>query len=117
MTGGAGNDRLNGGAGTDSFLFDTTLDGSNVDTGIDFEAGVDRFLLEDEVFTGLSSGALPVGAFHVGPAAADADDRIIYDSGTGALPFDPDGNGAGGAVQFATLSPAPALSAGDFIVI
>lgn len=34
-----------------------------------------------------------------GAAAQDADDRIIYNSATGAVPFDVDGRGATAAVQ------------------
>ena len=48
---------------------------------------------------------------------ADADDRIIYDSATGALYFDADGNGAGLAVQFANLHEGLPLNATDFQVI
>jgi serralysin len=74
-------------------------------------------LLDDAVFTGLSLGALDAGAFRTGTAAADADDRIIYNSTTGALLFDADGVGGVAAVQFATLTGAPALTAADFVVI
>jgi Ca2+-binding RTX toxin-like protein len=60
---------------------------------------------------------LPVSAFFEGSSAADASDRIVYDSATGALYFDSDGNGSDPAVRIATLSPGLTLSAGDFIII
>lgn len=62
-------------------------------------------------------GPLAQEAFHVGSAAADASDRIIYDSATGALYYDPDGTGAAAQVRIANLSPGLSLSAGTFIVI
>jgi serralysin len=75
-------------------------------------------VLDHNVFTALASGGLPAGAFVVGTAAADADDRILYDTATGALFYDSDGTGAAAAIQFATLSSKPlTLAAGDFLVI
>ncbi|HYD14462.1 MAG TPA: hypothetical protein VEC11_16570, partial [Allosphingosinicella sp.] len=62
-------------------------------------------------------GALDANAFVTGAAAADASDRIIYNSLTGQLFYDADGNGAGAAVLFAIASGAPTLGAGDFVVI
>jgi Ca2+-binding RTX toxin-like protein len=47
---------------------------------------------------------LAAGAFKAGAAATDADDRIIYNAGTGALLYDGDGMGGTAAVQFATLT-------------
>ena len=117
LDGKGGNDVLVGQGGADTFAFTTALGGGNVDTIGDFLSGTDVIALDDAVFAGLSAGDLPAGAFVVGTAAGDADDRIIYDQTTGALYYDADGNGAGAAVQFASLSGAPALSASDFHVI
>jgi Ca2+-binding RTX toxin-like protein len=121
LNGGGGADYLVGIGGADSYAFTTALGGGNVDTIIDYSGvgtdGDDRILLDDAVFTGMTLGALDPGAFVVGTAALDADDRIIYDTSTGALYFDADGSGAGAKVQFAILDGAPALTAGDFFVI
>jgi Ca2+-binding RTX toxin-like protein len=49
--------------------------------------------------------------------AVDADDRIIYDTATGALSFHADGSGATAAIQFATLTNFAAISSADFLVV
>jgi Ca2+-binding RTX toxin-like protein len=116
LAGGRGNDGLVGGAGADMFLFDAAL-GDNIDTLFDFVSGTDKILLDDAVFEGLGLGALAAGAFVVGTAAADGDDRIIYNQAAGTLLFDADGSGAIAAVQFATLQGAPVLTASDFTLI
>jgi len=53
----------------------------------------------------------------IGSAAADADDRIVYNQATGQIFFDADGNGAGAQVLFATVNAGTVLSASDFVVI
>jgi serralysin len=117
LAGRLGNDILVGAGGADTFLFDTAAFAANVDTIVDFASGTDRIALDDAAFAGLALGALAAGAFAIGTAAGDADDRILYDGATGALLFDADGSGDGAAVQFATLEGAPSLTAGDFAVI
>jgi len=117
LDGGFGIDTLTGGGGADLFAFTTTPGTGNVDSITDFAAGVDRIGLDDAVFAGLAPGALAAGAFVVGTAALDADDRIVYDPATGALLFDSDGAGGAEAVMFATVQAGLALSAGDFAVI
>lgn len=112
-----GADILQGGAGLDTYAFTTALGAGNVDQIIGFSAGFEKIQLDDAVFTGLTPGALAAGAFTIGAAAGDADDRIIYDTTSGALYFDADGSGAGVQVQFANLHEGLALSAGDFTVI
>ncbi|HEX8216696.1 MAG TPA: M10 family metallopeptidase C-terminal domain-containing protein, partial [Allosphingosinicella sp.] len=114
LIGGGGNDVLRGGAGADEYRFVSNLNSGNVDSILDFSAADDTIVLDDAVFAGLGLGGLAAGAFATGPAAADADDRIVYNSTTGALLFDADGNGAGAAIQFATLNAGLALTASDF---
>lgn len=50
--------------------------------------------------------------------ATSASQRFIYNTSTGALFFDADGNQTGfGAVQIATLSNKPLIDGGDISVI
>ena len=65
----------------DLFFFNTALNAAtNVDTVTDFSVANDTFRLENAIFAGLAAGALNADAFHIGAAAADAEDRIIYSS-------------------------------------
>jgi Ca2+-binding RTX toxin-like protein len=118
LNGGGGADSLQGQGGADTFAFTTALGGGNVDAILDFAAGSDRIALDDAVFTQIGGlGALNANAFVTGTAAADANDRIIYNSATGQLFYDADGIGGTAAVLFATLQGNPVLAASDFVVI
>ncbi len=112
LNGGAGGDYLQGFGGADIFQFTAALGAGNVDTIADFVSGTDKIALDDAIF-----GAFSANAFVAGTAAQDADDRIVYDSATGQLFFDADGNGAGAHVLFATLQPGTVLAASDFMMI
>ncbi len=116
LDGGLGADTLQGGTGADNYVFSTTLSGGNVDAIVGFSAVDDTIVLSNAIFAGLSLGTLTASAFVIGAAAADASDRIIYNSTTGALLYDVDGNGGIAAVQFATLATGLALTNSDFIV-
>jgi Ca2+-binding RTX toxin-like protein len=118
LYGGLGNDVLTGGAGKDYFVFDTALNAkNNVDKITDFSVVDDTIWLDHDIFTALSTGKLSAANFVVGKAAADANDHIIYNSTTGALYYDADGNGSGAAVKFAELSIGLALTHNDFVII
>jgi Ca2+-binding RTX toxin-like protein len=118
LNGGAGADTLYGLGGADNFAFTTALGGGNVDYIADFNTVADTVQLDDAIFAGIgTAGAFNPNAFFAGAAAHDADDRIIYNSATGQLFYDADGNGGGAAVQFATLAGNPVLTASDFQVI
>jgi serralysin len=115
LDGGAGADSLNGGAGADTFVFSTLLGGGNVDVITGFNVADDTIELAISVFGTIAAGPLAANVFVIGAAAADADDRIIYDPATGALWYDADGDGGGAAVQFATLATGLALTSADFV--
>jgi Ca2+-binding RTX toxin-like protein len=117
LHGGAGNDTLIGGGGFDGFVFDTAPNsGFNRDTVEDFDPVEDQIFLDDAVFSKLGAGGVTASSFLIGPAAADADDRIVYDQATGALFYDRDGDGGAAAVQFAMLDPGLALTSLEFTV-
>jgi Ca2+-binding RTX toxin-like protein len=112
LTGGFGNDTLTGGDGADQFVFNTALDDvNNVDLITDFTSGDgDKIVLDDAIFTGLSSGMLE----------ADFWAKVQYDSGTGVLSYDADGADPGAAVAFAQLgdlSHPGSVAFGDFVIV
>lgn len=120
IAGNGGNDSLFGGAGLDTFVFNTALNATtNVDIIGDFVAADDTIQIDRSFFSNaLALGALSADAFNTGAAASDTSDRFIYNTATGALSFDADGNGnAFDLVRFATLTGAPTLNAADFIIV
>ena len=121
LTGLGGRDVLTGNAGEDRLVFSSALNAiSNVDTIADLNPAADRIWLDEDVFTALAAGALPADAFRSAPgasAASDAEDRIVYNSTTGNLYYDADGVGGASAILFATLTGAPAIAAGDFLIV
>jgi serralysin len=119
ITGGLGADTLTGGSGSDTFIFNSTLGATNIDRIQDFSVVDDMIHLENTgIFSALTStGVLASGAFNTGTRATEADDRIIYDSASGKLFYDSDGNGSAAAVQFATLTSGLTLTNADFWVI
>lgn len=118
-----GKDTLVGGLGNDTFVFDTALGATNIDIVRDFHnvtADNDTIRLENGIFTKLlATGALLAANFKANATgtATDANDHIVYNTVTGAVIYDSNGNAAGGAVQFATLTDHPALTAADFFVV
>lgn len=111
----AGMDTLEGGSGSDKFYFDSALNAAtNVDTILDYSPVADSIFLSRSIFTGIAVGTLSTTAFHTGTAAADAADRIVYNSATGQIFYDSDGIGAAAAVLFAVVTPGTALVAADF---
>jgi len=117
LRGGTGRDSLWGGTGADTFWFEFT---SSRDFVFDFSGGGDegdRLQLSLGSFSGIGTAGsmMNAGSFLQGPnpVAVAADDHVLYNSLTGALYYDADGNGSGNMLHFATLAGAPTLFATD----
>lgn len=117
LIGGLGADTLVGGAGGDTFVFNAALGPGNIDVVSDFDVAVDRIYLESAIFSALTEGPLSYWAFRAEPTAFGLQDHILYDPATGALLYDADGAGGGGAVQFARLAPLLNLTYEHIVVI
>ena len=124
LSGMAGNDTLIGGTGQDTFLFAANATGvANADVVADFVSATDKLTFDNFVFTGMG----PTGNFAAEDArfasgagltsGQDASDRLIYNTTTGQLFYDADGNGAGAAQLVATLQGRPAVTATDIAVV
>ncbi len=122
LNGGTQNDTLTGGAGNDAFIFNVALT-ANIDLITDFAPVNDTIKLENSIFKALITvGTLAADQFISGAnvlAAVDSNDFLIYNTTSGKLFYDADGNGAGAAVQIALigLSTHAALTNADFVVI
>lgn len=118
LVGGLGNDILSGGAGADKFVFNSALSAANVDRIADFVTADDTIFLENSIFTKLTAtGTLADANFCIGAQAQDANDFVIYNSATGVLFYDANGNGSGGQVQFAQLASGLGLTHNDFLIV
>ena len=133
LNGGGGNDTLTGGAGTDQFLFASgavfTTTSLGVDTITDFLKGTDKLVLSKTSFNALVSaigGNLQAAEFAQITATATnelsiagvSNAKIVYNSGTGNLFYNPDGNVAGltNGGLFAGITGNPILAASDLLI-
>jgi Ca2+-binding RTX toxin-like protein len=73
----------------------------------------DRLYMKGTVFGGMAAGVLAAEAFVAGTAAGDADDRFIFDQGSGQLWFDADGSGAEAQQLITTFEQNAVVTAGD----
>src|SRR6266850_1856903 len=121
LEGGAGNDSLSGGGGQDDLVF-REFGAANADTVGGFDTNWDRIQLDAAAFAAIgAAGRFAAGDVRFYAAAGatgghDADDRIIYNTSTGQLFYDADGNGPGAAQLIATFQGAPTLVASDLNV-
>ncbi|WP_338665133.1 Calx-beta domain-containing protein [Pararoseomonas sp. SCSIO 73927] len=95
LIGGTGRNTLTGEEGADRFRFNAPADGGATrNTITDFEAGVDRIELSRSVFTAFTvDGEIAAEQFGIGRVAATAEQRVVYDPGTGRIVYDADGAG------------------------
>ncbi len=116
LNGGAGNDTLTGGTESDYFTFNTPTEG--IDRITDFSVIDDTIVVSATGFSGglVAGAAIIPNQLVIGSGATTLNHRFIYNSSTGALFFDADGNGALASTQIATLNPNLALTHQDIYV-
>ena len=99
LDGKGGSDLMNALGGNDTFVFSTALGTGNIDQINGYNPADDQIELHQAVFTQVvqAPGTMLSGYFKANATgtATDANDRIIYNTTTGALSYDEDGNGAG----------------------
>jgi Ca2+-binding RTX toxin-like protein len=122
LQGGGWSDTMTGGAGADSYVFEAAGT-ATVDRVTDFATGTDELVFDNLYFTALgteSAWAAGDTRFYAAAGAVaghDTDDRLIYNTSTGSLYYDPDGSGASAAQIVATFQGNPAIAASDVTVI
>jgi Ca2+-binding RTX toxin-like protein len=81
-------------------------------------SGTDKITIADTALKGklLANVDLTDAQFTIGASATSNSQRFIYDSGTGALFFDSDGNGLMPQIQIANLGRGTALSKSDILI-
>jgi Ca2+-binding RTX toxin-like protein len=107
-----------------SYTIDQSTDAAvnaatNTDRITDFTVNIDKIVLrsgEDLFGAAGPPGVLGAARFHIGPAAADASDRVIYNPNTGLLYYDHDGRGGDPQVPFAELTKHLLLDHADFVI-
>jgi Ca2+-binding RTX toxin-like protein len=121
LAGAGGVDTLWGGAGPDTFIFRENGT-ANADVIGDWTSGSDEVALDNAAMGALGAE----GAFVAGDArfwssstgvAHDANDRVIYNTNSGQLYYDADGNGSGAAQLIASFTGSPTVVATDISVI
>jgi Ca2+-binding RTX toxin-like protein len=121
LKGGLGKDVFYGGLGADSFVFDTALSTSNTDTIKDFQRGIDKLVLDDDIFKVFTrKTAVSAGNFILGTKALQSDDYLIYNTQNDMLYYDADGSGSRyGMIEVAKIELSGSLSPTytDFLVI
>ncbi len=107
LSGGTGIDRITGGAGADFFVFRSADEaglGAAADQITDFSHGVDQLVIT----------AFAYGSAFIGAAAFSGARQVRYDSGSGVISGDNDGNGV--ADWQIVLLNKPVLTAIDLIL-
>ncbi len=110
IIGGSGADTLLGGNGVDQFRYEGGEAG--FDRILDFVSGTDKIALRSAFFTPTGTVDFVSGGSVV---ATSANSTILYDTNTGIVWYDDDGNGAGAAVAIAQINPGQTFAAGDFL--
>ncbi len=119
LTGGDGIDNLSGGSGADRFHYDALSELGDIIS--DFQTGVDTFVIKGSGFA-MATGSLSAADFATtgttytgtGSLFGDSDEGFVYNTVSGELGYDSNGDTAGGYTTVATLSNKTSLTEADF---
>ncbi|WP_373503095.1 calcium-binding protein [Aestuariivirga sp.] len=121
IIGGRAADTLTGGSGNDAFRYLTLSDGEDLinDFSSTGAGNNDRFEFKGTSFANLPAGKINANEFQksTSSVAADADIRFLFETDTGILRFDADGNGSAAAIIIATLQSGATMSINDIAII
>jgi Ca2+-binding RTX toxin-like protein len=119
INGKGGADTLIGNDGEDRFVFDMKATNGNVDFVADFDVADDTMAINNRFFRKMPNGDLDESRFEsnaTGEATATAT-RIIYNSATGEVIHDRNGDGAGGSTVIAILEDGLAMTHENFLIL
>jgi Ca2+-binding RTX toxin-like protein len=135
FVGNGGNDVLTGGGGADKFVFgkvhemvvtgaatapqsyvDTAFALTGKDTITDFLHNTDKIQLNLDQYSQLAGFNASMLRSNATGTAADANDYLLFNTTSKMLSYDADGNGAGAAVDIATLTGVNTFTAIDVLV-
>lgn len=114
ISGTSGQDAIYGNGGSNVFILNGPLNGVP-DYFMDFNPATDKFAFINTVFTSLWAMD-PIGAdtFQLGTTSSDHNNHVLYDSATGQIWYDPDGNGTAAKVLIAKVQPGTTLAYTNF---
>ena len=115
---GIGGDSASGGTGNDRFVFGEVRAGKQ-DVLTDFTSA-DELAFARAVFPTLGATGPVAAAMFLGepnPVPHTASQHLLYDTATGVLSYDSDGDGAAVAVVLAVLQGRPSLGVADLLVV
>ncbi len=121
LLGGKGADSLTGGAGNDAFVFNALTDSG--DTIADFSStgagNNDRVEFDGAAFGGLAAGSITANMFQSSAAAVaqSGNVRFLYETDTGILRYDADGQGGDAATIMATLQAGATMTFNDILIV
>lgn len=128
LDGGLGVDRLFGDEGADQFVVSSNGADTPVDEVLDFMSGTDLLVIdlasfgfEAEQLGEAAAGVVSLDNFvsGAGATALDENDYFIFDTATGTLYYDADGNGDGEAIELVKIEmdgESAEFGAGDIFV-
>ncbi|MBF0627100.1 MAG: DUF4347 domain-containing protein [Magnetococcales bacterium] len=118
LSGGSGLDTITGGAGMDQFKFTQSSEGGDTISDFSVSQG-DQLVFVSQNFGNLAVGKLGTSRLGLNSTgrASNSSQRFVFNTSTGVLKYDSDGNGSAAGVTMATLSGVSTLSVNQIQIV